>query len=78
MGLLGTLLWVPGHSLGPTTIQKKEPVQSEVLILSWDKIFMIDFVESVKFSFRVCKGGGGGGSAFIKSERPETCCVKSI
>ena len=39
---------------------------------------VIDFVESVKFSFRVYKGRGGGGSTFIKSEWPETCCVKCI
>ena len=74
IGLMGTLQWAPGHSLDLTTIQKKGPVQLEVLILTWDKIFKIDFVESVKFSHESVRGG----STFIKSERPETCCVKSI
>ena len=61
MGLLETLQLAPGHSLDLTTIQKKGPVQLEVLILTWDKIFKIDFVESVKFSYE--SGGGGGGVA---------------
>ena len=36
IGLWGTLLWGPGHSLDPTPAQKLRPVHSEVLVLSWD------------------------------------------
>ena len=50
----------PGHSLDLTTIQKKGPVQLEVLILTWDKIFKIDFVESVKFLYEAVRGGVAG------------------
>ena len=56
MRLMGTLLRAPGHSLDPTTIQKKGPVQSDVLIQSWGKIFKTDFVKN----FHTCQEEGGG------------------
>ena len=35
-GLWGTLLWAPGSSFDPTTIQKQPPVQLEAQLLFWD------------------------------------------
>ena len=43
-----------------TTIQKKGPIQLKDLILTWDKIFKIDFVESIKFSYESVRGGVAG------------------
>ena len=52
-----------------TTIQKKGPVQLEVLILTWDKIFKIDFVESVKFSYESVRGEGEVAGPLLSNQK---------